>query len=90
MNLCLISLAVYQGDQEFNTVTFPVDKTLFREVGSNECCSSTEGEEGGGNEGDERRMTRGRFGLIAYLILSFPPLSSCSHLLRQMGRLDLT
>lgn len=100
MNLCLISPAVYQGDQEFNTVKFPVDKTLFREVGSNECCSSTEGEEaageeeegegGGGSEGDERRMTRGRFGLIAYLILSFPPLSSCSHLLRQMRKLDLT
>lgn len=37
MSLCLISPAVYQGDQEFNTVKFPVDKTVFGEAGPNEC-----------------------------------------------------
>ena len=37
MRLCLISPAVYQGDQEFNTVKFPVDKTVFGEAGPNEC-----------------------------------------------------
>lgn len=60
MNLCLISPAVYQGDREFNTVKFPVDKTLFREVGSNECCSSTEGEEGKEGGGGRRRRKRRR------------------------------
>lgn len=88
MRPCLISPAVYQGDQEFNTVKFPVDKTLFREARANECCGGAE--EVGEGRGDERRMTRGRFGLIAYLILSFPSLSSCSHLLQQMRKLDVT
>lgn len=31
MSLCLISLVLYQGDQEF-TVKFPVDKTVFGEA----------------------------------------------------------
>lgn len=31
---CLISPAVYQGDQEFNTAKFPVDKTVFGEAGA--------------------------------------------------------
>lgn len=48
--VCLISPAVYQGDQEFNTVKFPVDKTLFREAEANECCSGTEELGGGGEE----------------------------------------
>lgn len=37
MSLCLISPAVYQGDQEFNTVKFPVDKTVFGEARPDEC-----------------------------------------------------
>lgn len=37
MSLCLISPVVYQGDQEFNTVKFPVDKTVFGDAGPNEC-----------------------------------------------------
>lgn len=37
LSLCLISPAVYQGDQEFNTVKFPVDKTMFGEARPNEC-----------------------------------------------------
>lgn len=69
MSLCLISPAVYQGDQEFNTVKFPVDKTVFGESGPNECWA---GGGGGSTEGDEKRMTWGRQGLIVYLILSFP------------------
>lgn len=39
--LCLISLVVYQGDQEFNTGKFPVDKALFREAGANEWMRSS-------------------------------------------------
>lgn len=37
MSLCLISPVVYQGDQEFNTVKFPVDKTVFGDARPNEC-----------------------------------------------------
>ena len=37
VSLCLISLAVYQGDREFSTAKFPVDKTVFGEVGPYEC-----------------------------------------------------
>lgn len=87
--LCLISLVVYQGDQEFNTGKFPVDKALFREAGANECGAAGRGGGGGGgdeNEGDEERMTRGHFGIIAYLI--FPSLSACCHLLQQMRKLQ--
>lgn len=34
MSLRLISTAVYQGDQEFSAVKFPVDKTVFGEAGA--------------------------------------------------------
>lgn len=45
---------------------------------------------GGGErtEGYEKRMTRGHFGLIAYLILS--SLSPCCHLFQQVRKLHLT
>lgn len=33
ISLCLISPAVYQGDQEFNTGKFPEDKTEFGDLG---------------------------------------------------------
>lgn len=36
MSPCLISPVVYHGDQEFNTVKFPVDKTVFGDAGPNE------------------------------------------------------
>lgn len=88
--LCLISLVVYQDDQEFNTGKFPVDKALFREAEANECGAASRGGGGGGrgdeNEGDEERMTRGHFGLIAYLI--FSSLSACCHLLQHMRKLQ--
>lgn len=78
--LCLISLVVYQGDQKFNTGKFPVDKALFREAGANECGAAHRAGGGGGdeNEGDGEKMTRGHFGLIAYLI--FSSLSAWCHL----------
>lgn len=77
MRVCLISPAVYQGDQEFNTVKFPADKTLFGEAEANECCNGTE--EAGG----------GRSSLITHLMRSFHPLSHHSSLLQQMRKLDL-
>lgn len=48
------------------------------------------GGEGGRTEGDEKRMTGGRFGLIAYLILFLFSLSSSPHLLQQMRKLPPT
>lgn len=68
---------------------FPVDKALFREVGASEFGAASEGRggaRGDKNEGDEERMTRGHFGLIAYLI--FSSLSACCHLLQQMRKLQ--
>lgn len=84
--LCLISLVVYQGDQEFNTGKFPVDKALFREAGDGECRAANRRGRGDENERDEQRMTRGHFGLIAYLI--FYSLSACCHLLQHMRKLQ--
>lgn len=67
---------------------FPVDKTLFSEAMANERCSGAE--EGGWGGGREKRMTRGRVGLIASLIPPLPSLSRRSHLLQQMRKLDVT
>lgn len=58
MCLCLISLVVYQGDQEFNTVKFPADKTVFGEVGSNECWAAQKKEEEGEKE-EVKKMRKG-------------------------------
>lgn len=50
---------VYQGDQEFNTGKFPVDKTLFREAGASECEAVEEEEEEEGEEMKMKEMRRG-------------------------------
>lgn len=93
MKLCLISLVVYQGDQEFNIVKFPVDKTLFWEAGSNECWAALRRRRRKRRRKNWRRWEEDDkralwFNCLPDTFLS--SLSSCSHLLQQMRKLHLT
>lgn len=90
--LCLISLAVYQGDQEFNAVKFPADKTVFGEVGSNECWAAQRRRRRRGKrkwrrwEKDDKRALQ--FNCLPDTFTS--SLSSFSHLLQQLRKSPLT